>query len=175
MSARKNTEAGILICTLCGESKSLEHFYERKKGTGLYRSQCKPCYMKEGIRTLDKEKARARDRKWHRETQPYKTNLTYKLRLILRTRLNIAIKKNVKRGSAVRDLGCSIKELKLHLESQFENGMAWNNWAVDGWHIDHVIPLSAFDLTDSEQVKKACHYTNLRPLWALDNYRKGRR
>lgn len=90
----------------------------------------------------------------------------------LRSRLNHAINKDLKTGSAVDDLGCTIDELKLYLESKFSAGMTWNNWSRDGWHIDHIIPLSSFDLTDSEQLKKAIHYTNLQPLWAEENCKK---
>lgn len=95
-----------------------------------------------------------------------------KLSCYLRNRLYCALKKNYKSGSAVRDLGCSIEELKKYLEAQFQPGMTWDNWGKYGWHIDHIEPLCKFDLTDSEQLKKACHYTNLRPLWAEDNLRK---
>jgi len=85
----------------------------------------------------------------------------------------MAIKKHSKTGSAVRDLGCSIDELKQHLESKFLPGMTWNNYGRFGWHIDHIRPLSQFDLTNPEQLKIACHYTNLQPLWWRDNLSKG--
>ena len=97
----------------------------------------------------------------------------YKLACSLRSRINIAIKRGYKSGSAVRDLGCSISELVLHLEARFSQGMNWENWARDGWHIDHRKPLASFDLTDREQFKQACHYTNLQPLWAKENLSKG--
>jgi hypothetical protein len=64
--------------------------------------------------------------------------------------LRTALKNNSKRGSAVKDLGCSIEELKIYLESKFLPGMSWDNWSPDGWHIDHIKPLSKFDLTDRE-------------------------
>lgn len=105
--------------------------------------------------------------------QRIKEDPSYKLKGALRRRLNIAIKKGYKSGSAVKDLGCSVKELKIYLESKFKLGMTWDNWSRDGWHIDHIIPLSSFDLTDYEQLKKACHYTNLQPLWAKENMSKG--
>jgi len=58
------------------------------------------------------------------------------------------------------------------LESKFQPDMNWDNWASDGWHIDHIKPLASFDLTDREQLLIACHYTNLQPLWAKDNIAK---
>ncbi len=97
----------------------------------------------------------------------------YRLATRLRNRVNSAIKSSQKSGSAVNDLGCTIDELKHHLESQFQEGMYWGNWAHAGWHIDHIKPLRNFDLTDREQFLEACHYTNMQPLWALENYRKG--
>ena len=100
-------------------------------------------------------------------------NIQFKLRKHLRSRLKSAIKHNFKAGSAIRDLGCTIFELKVYLESKFEIGMSWENYGFYGWHIDHIKPLSSFDLTDREQLLQAVHYTNLQPLWAKDNLSKG--
>lgn len=97
----------------------------------------------------------------------------------LRSRINCALKRvkagKQKPGSAVKDLGCSVGELMSHLESLFKPGMSWHNHGLKGWHIDHIIPLDNFDLTDPEQFKKACHYKNLQPLWAVENLSKGAR
>ena len=60
-------------------------------------------------------------------------------------------------------------DLKLHLENQFVDGMNWNNYGKNGWHIDHIKPCASFDLTDPKQQKICFHYTNLQPLWAIDN------
>ena len=70
-----------------------------------------------------------------------------------------------------------VHELKVYLERLFHPGMTWDNLGRydknrPTWHIDHIKPLSLFDLTDNEQVKLACHYTNLQPLWAEENLRK---
>ena len=112
---------------------------------------------------------------YHRNylNEQYKINIQHKLRVSLRTRLLVAVKGIRKAGSAIKDLGCSVEEFKVYLESKFQPGMTWKNWTVNGWHIDHIIPLSAFDLTDREQFLKACHYTNLQPLWAEENNQKG--
>lgn len=99
-----------------------------------------------------------------------------KLIYVLRSRFKSAFKKELSGGTAIRLLGCSIPELKLHLESKFYNNkktgeiMSWNNYGLYGWHIDHIKPISKFDINNLD---KACHYTNLQPLWAEDNLKKG--
>jgi hypothetical protein len=94
---------------------------------------------------------------------------SFKLANRLRHRVNMALKGNFKTGSAIKELGCSVQELKKYLEKQFLVGMSWDNYAYTGWHIDHIVPLAYFDLTNVEQFKAACHYTNLQPMWAYDN------
>ena len=101
-----------------------------------------------------------------------KSNTQYRLAYILRCRLRTALNKKYKAGHAVKDLGCSITELKIYLESKFQAGMSWENHSQTGWHIDHIKPLSHFDLSDRDQFLQACHYTNLQPLWAKDNLTK---
>jgi hypothetical protein len=102
-----------------------------------------------------------------------KSSINFRLACLLRARLKGALKYNKKVGSAVRDLGCSLADLRAHLETQFQPGMTWENQGYRGWHIDHIRPLASFDLTDHEQVKLACHYTNLQPMWGVENMSKG--
>ena len=116
-----------------------------------------------------------RDKINARQNNRTKIDIQYKLSRRLRNRLYCALQGNFKNGSAVKDLGCSIDELKTHLESKFHSGMTWDNWSFEGWHIDHIKPLASFDLTDRKQLLLACHYTNLQPLWAIDNLSKGDR
>ena len=61
-----------------------------------------------------------------------------------------------------------------HLKSTFKEGMTRDNHG-SVWHIDHIIPCSSFDLTKPEEQQKCFHYTNLQPLWALENLKKGRK
>lgn len=70
-------------------------------------------------------------------------------------------------------LGCTPEQLIAHFESLFTDGMSWEK--MGEWHIDHKTPCAAFDLRDPEQAKAAFHYTNLQPLWAVDNMKKGAR
>ena len=116
-----------------------------------------------------------KDKRNNYRNNKLKTDIQYKLCHNLRSRLNHAINNNQKVGSAVKDLGCTIDELKIHLESKFQSRMNWDNWTIDGWHIDHIKPLASFDLTDRQQFLEACHYTNLQPLWADENLSKGKK
>ena len=115
------------------------------------------------------EKRRASEKKWR--TKKRKEDIYYKLQEKLRVRINIAIKKNVKKGSAVQDLGCSIKFFKDYIESLFTKGMTWDNWGKI-WQLDHIIPLWKFDLIDSAQFKQAVYYTNMQPLTKAEHKKK---
>lgn len=114
---------------------------------------------------------RNRDKIQARNNQRYKEDINYRLAVVLRSRLNVAIRNGQKVGSAVEDLGCSIEEFKLYIENQFQEGMTWDNWG--DWHLDHVIPLSSFNLDDEMEYLEAVNWLNYQPLWALENYSKG--
>lgn len=75
--------------------------------------------------------------------------------------------------SLKEDVGCSLIELKEWITCNFDDGMTWNNKGRFGWHIDHVIPLSAFDLKNPLHQKICSHYTNLHPMWGIPNIQKG--
>lgn len=129
---------------------------------------------------LDHQEQRNKQQKQKKQEDP-----CFKLACYLRSRLYKALRGNLKTGSAVADLMMSVSDFKKYLEERWypnpETGemMSWENYGRPngklGWDIDHIIPLSAFDLTDPEQVKKACHYSNLRPMWAKQNISEGAR
>lgn len=69
-------------------------------------------------------------------------------------------------------LGYTVDDLKVHLERQFTKGMRWENFG--DWHIDHVVPLSSFNITSEfdPELQAAWALSNLRPLWATENLQK---
>lgn len=99
-------------------------------------------------------------------------DINFKILGNCRTRIYNALKNNQKSGRTLDLIGCDIPSLKLHLENLFQEGMNWDNHGLYGWHIDHIIPCSSFNLTDPAQQKKCFHYTNLQPLWAEENLSK---
>lgn len=119
------------------------------------------------------EVSRASKRKW-KLSNPVKKGSNQAIAANLRTRIIHALRGRVKNGSAVRDLGCTLDELRVHLDMQFTEGMSWDNygWGMDKWNIDHIKPLNTFHLEIREEFLRACHYTNMRPLWQIDNFRR---
>ena len=96
----------------------------------------------------------------------------YRMECAVRNRTRKALQGILKDGKSLDLIGCTPKTLRLIVESKFEPGMTWDNYGSE-WHVDHIIPLSAYDLTDPEQQRQAFHYTNLQPLWAHENLAKG--
>ena len=75
-------------------------------------------------------------------------------------------------ASTLELLGCSIEEFKSHLESQFKDGMSWDNRGYYGWHIDHIIPCASFDLSNPAHQRACFNWRNLQPMWRLENQTK---
>lgn len=99
--------------------------------------------------------------------------LKFKIARNLRTRISYAFKskKFIKETETIKMLGCDFDFLMNHIECLFVNGMNWDNYGIKGWHLDHIIPISS-----GKNYKEMCdlnHYTNLQPLWAIDNIKKG--
>jgi len=90
----------------------------------------------------------------------------------IRSRIKQALIKKAKKTYKTEILlGATVSFVRDFLEKKFLSGMSWKNYGK--WHIDHIIPCSAFDLSKTEEQKKCFHYTNLQPLWAVDNLKKG--
>lgn len=144
-------------CSKCGIVKSDAEFHKRANTRCGLQPQYKIC--KKTYQSEHKGRKRKYDQRRYFDNPEFykiksriyekkmlKESVEYKLKFNLRKRLNSAVRNSYKSGSAVRDLGCSIEKLKRHLESQFQEGMSWENYGQ--WHIDHIKPLSAFDLSN---------------------------
>jgi len=83
--------------------------------------------------------------------------------------MSAAIKKQTKSAKTFELLGCTGKECMDYLETLFWPGMTRENYGRYGWNVDHIIPVTAFDLSQPEEQRKCFHYTNLQPLWWDDN------
>lgn len=100
-------------------------------------------------------------------------DLDFRLAGVLRGRVWSALRGRNKSARTMEMIGCSITQLKEHLEVRFSVGMNWKNYGKFGWHIDHRIPCASFDLSKPEEQRRCFHFTNLQPMWAVENIRKG--
>lgn len=172
------------ICAKCLKEKDILDFHKNIKNPDGLHYYCKECrleYAKQEriIRPISYERERNNRRNNLGRYAGYakekrNTDINYRLASALRSRIWKAIKTNSKSAGTVELLGCSIRELKLHLESFFKRGMTWENYGTF-WHIDHVMACSKFDLSIPAHQKQCFHWKNLRPLKAIDNLSKGKK
>lgn len=155
--------------------KSNDYYYEHKQEIVIKRKK-RYKQSPDGIKTKslkyyysNKSKIICRLNEYYKKRR--KTDLNFRLIHNLRSRLCSALKGQTKSKRTLELLGCSILQLRLHLEGRFKSGMTWDNYGQ--WQIDHIKPLSKFDLTDEKQLSKAANYKNLQPLWARENIVKG--
>lgn len=182
------------VCSKCGEEKELDCFYLRKDSF-KYRTDCNNCRSKyrKTYYIKNKKKEISRMNKYKRKKSVYKKhprayfyhkkwlekkikeNPHYKIAINIRRSISnqLTRKGYSKTSKTNKILGCSYKQFKQHLESQFQEGMTWDNYGRNGWHIDHIYPVSK--ARDEEHLLELNHYTNLQPLWEKDNIAKGNR
>jgi hypothetical protein len=141
----------------------------------------------------DPAKIKARSRAWQKKNYDkvlawkalnhkdrMKNDLQYAIEKRLRTSITNKMRTlkngNANKAAPTMDLvGCSTNEFIKYMESKFKDGMTWGNYGLHGWHIDHIKPCAMFDLTDPRQQRECFHYTNLQPLWAEENLKKGKK
>ena len=167
--------------TRCGECEKeririyrLEHPDKVKRTKKKYREN-NPVKIKEGKDKWSKQnpdKVRESVRKSHKlrmNKDPF-----YRAVCNIRKRTSRYIKQiGVKKDSSMyKMIGCTPDEFRKYLEDRFLEGMSWDNYGLYGWHVDHIRPCTSFDLSKREEQEKCFHYTNLQPLWAIDNIKK---
>jgi hypothetical protein len=167
--------AGMKKCNICGKIKSVDDFHKNITCKDGFHGCCKDCKKQRDKERKEKRKETIKKQEavyYKTRKQLRKINVNYRLRHRLSNRLaKIFNYKDIYKVNEI--IGCTVAELKNHLESQFLPGMTWKNYGFYGWHIDHIRPCSSYNLSDINQVKKCFHFSNLRPLWWQDNLSKG--
>tara|TARA_R110000765_G_C18808726_1_gene594427 strand:- start:195 stop:836 length:642 start_codon:yes stop_codon:yes gene_type:complete len=144
-----------------------EYYSENKEYFEKYRKVNKAHYKQ--WRTDNREKLN----EYRREK--IKNDPSFKVACNLRKRLNSAVSDQTtsKKKSTMALLGCELTLFLDHIEKLFTHDMTWGNYGE--WHLDHITPCASFDLTKQKAQEECFHYTNLQPLWAIDNLIKGDR
>lgn len=181
------------VCSKCGLEQNTKEFRKDKTKKDGIRPDCKICSKKYEYNhrinnsTTTKEKLKKfyeknpekkkeynknyKDRKHEQRKERRKSDIIYNITNRVRCRVwkYLIINNITKKNKTFEIVGCTPQELKEHLEKKFVNGMTWDNRSE--WHLDHIIPLSS--AKTEEELYELCHYTNLQPLWAVENMKKG--
>ena len=148
---------------------SKEWYLNNKERKSLYGKE----YYLDNIENKKEYRKNNQERMRILENNRYKTDINFRLKKILRGRIRKALKGKDKSITTLELIGCTINELKKHLESKFKSWMNWENQGRGGWDIDHIIAMSKFDLSCPVQQHACCHYSNLQPLGHIANIKKG--
>lgn len=179
----------LAVCRDCGEIKPFSEFRivgESKRGFPKLHYICRSCekikvrqkYI--NMTPEEKEKHINGVKAWQKNNVDRVRELTRKYDKLPKNRIKKNLRKRLRdfmklknKNHYRQDIGCTVQELVDHLESQFVDGMNWENYGSgengdhrDSWHVDHIVPLSKFE------GKYPNHYSNLQPLWAEDNILK---
>jgi hypothetical protein len=142
------------------------------------------CEYAKAYARANKDKVKAYAREWYQKNKErllkrtterfrnkYRTDPQFRTANKLRARIYNALKSaGLTKNKRTEDLlGCTINEARRYIETLWQPGMSWSNHTKKGWHIDHIRPCASFDLTDPEQQRACFHYTNLQPLWGIEN------
>lgn len=179
-------------CRICNQTKSIHGFYVSKpaqdRKSPKIETRCKSCTRDHYNTNRETILSRAASKRIPKVKPPKKTveenrirqaaykrnkrqsDPMFKLRSNVGTSIANALSAGgyKKTSNTASILGCTFKEFYIHIEQQFVPGMSWAN--RNNWHIDHIVPLS---FAENEQELLALnHYTNLRPLWSIENQNK---
>jgi len=143
----------------------------RKQREYYYKNRERRLFLKKRYEIKNKENISLKRRIYEKERK--NKDSLYNLMKKIRVRMRRFLKsKNIRKDNSImKIIGCNLKELKNHLESQFTKNMSWDLYNKGYIHTDHIIPLSTGK--NEEEIYKLCHYSNLQPLWANENITKG--
>jgi hypothetical protein len=174
-------------CKSCRKEYSNLNYYKFKERNSIYKSESRKnnpekfAEREKIYRLNNPNKVKLRRKTYYENNKEKqfkyvrersKTDPIFKLGNNMRRRISIFFTLNniTKRNKTFDIVGCTPEFLKEHIEKQFTEKMSWGLMGKY-IHIDHIIPLSS--AKTEEEVYQLCHYTNLQPLWAEDNLRKG--
>lgn len=180
------------LCRGCDKQLEISCFFKDKTKKSGHSSRCKVCSSsnKESLKNarkkyLESEKGakkrmeyrertkdsrREKTRLWIKNKR--KTDPAFRIKMCLRSRVSKSVQRGSKSSPTLELLGCTIPELKEHISKQLPEGIFWEDHGKK-FEIDHIVPVSAFDLLDPVQQRVCFHYTNLQPLPQKENLKKG--
>jgi hypothetical protein len=181
-SLRENPDSPESISKKLALSRNQSRFHlahpEKRSEWYQARIDKNPNYYKDQWeKHKDKINARRREsQRYQRLIKPrIESDPSFKILSNIRCRISAVLKRGMakKHADTISLLGCSLGRFMEYLHAHFLPGMSFSNYGE--WHVDHKIPCAEFNFSDPEHQKVCFHFTNLQPLWAADNLRKGKK
>lgn len=148
--------------------KNTEYMRQKKLNDPEYHEKCLARARKAKNTEECRAKARIQRKKWLE-------NPANRIAKNMRDRMRAALRGLSKKESTLNMTGIPFEDLKIYLESKFDDHMSWDNYGTKGWHVDHIIPCNFFDFEKEEHQQICFYYKNLQPMWAKANISKGGR
>lgn len=148
-----------------------DYYLRKMDAINQYRERNKSKISAQNSRWHRKNRDRIRPRKREESRRRY-SNPANRVVLAHRRHVGRMLKGLSKPDCSEGLLGCRFEEFIDYIKAQFKLGMTMENYGKK-WHIDHIIPCSAFDMTNESEVRQCFHFSNMRPMWAKANMRKG--
>jgi hypothetical protein len=148
-----------------------DYYLRKKDAINEYREQNKSKISAQNSRWHRVNRERVRERKRECSRRRYQ-NPRNRIESNIRRRIGKLLRGTLKPDHSEALLGCRFEEFISYIEFMFKPGMSMQNYGRK-WHLDHIMPCSAFDLKREDQARRCFHFTNLRPMWAKANLRKG--
>jgi hypothetical protein len=174
---RRTKDGHTPQCRYCRiKAKKLHYDSNRERILADKKKEYKKTADKQRARSIkyyydNKDSVRKRQAKYLKE---YRSRDENRIIHNVRSRVRFVCKGIELPKTKMKYLGCTGSELKAYLESQFIEGMTWDNYGTV-WHVDHKLPLSWIDVYHEGDRSFAFSYKNLQPMFAVDNIRKGGR
>lgn len=174
------------LCKICGTQTTKPHTcssecrkeYKKRYEAELYQAKADQIrqYAKDYYqRVKDSPQHKAKQvRSYRSNAQRIRESPKLRMESAIRARVMMSMKRRCtnKDGRTFELIGCTGAELAAHIERQFKRGMSWDNYGSK-WHVDHITPLSYFDMSNPDDQRRAWNWQNLRPLWAMQNITEG--
>jgi hypothetical protein len=182
----------IRECNTCKQKKDLNDFPKCPASSLGRTRKCKVCTSvydkqkyeknKERHNKLSREYARknrekinARNRELYREKNPPKKKQSPELKKLInnqRSRMSHALARTStkKQAGTTCYIGCTYEQLYIWIGLHLTDGMTWDNYGE--WEVDHILPISSFNLEIESERYKAFNWKNCRPLWKKENNQK---
>lgn len=172
-------------CCLCDTFVPIDKYWKAANRADGYQVACKDCckrWKRENKEIVNRSNRKSKRK--HRDkiriagieyrNKKYRTDPAYKTNVLMALGVRYSLKGNKNGARWTGLVGYSVQELMTRLKKTMPSGYCWDDYLSGGLQIDHIIPVTAFNITSPQDIdfKRCWALKNLRLLPAEENLRK---